>query len=204
MRALAANDPEVALELGERYLRGHGVERDPSSARRWLGHAARAGLVRGWTLLGQACWEGLSRPRDRARAVRLWRVAARQGDGDAWCHLGRAHEAGVELPPDPAQARSCFERAARLGQGDAALRLARPLLERDPEAALALLAPAVTCEHPGALFETAVCLRDGHGVARDWRRALQLFRLAQARGCDARVEIGTCRRLIRGQSGETP
>lgn len=193
---------EVLYDLGLRHFEGcAAIPRDPRAGLEWLERAARAGEARAILFLGVCRWNGDGVEQDRGQAVELYLRAARLRDDHAWYNLGLAYEQGEGVPRDLERARRCLSRAARLGNGRAACALAEGYLasgrEEDDRRALGLLAPAVAEEDPDALFLAAECARDGRGRAADLKDALRLFRLAQVRGRDARVEIGQVRRLLR-------
>lgn len=196
-------DPEVAYDLGLRWFEGcAALDRDVEQGLRWLRAAADAGEPRATLFLGVCYWNGEGVLLDRQQAVRLYLRAARRRDDHAWWNLALAFDLGEGVARDPARAERCLRRAARLGHGRAACLLAERTLDAtsgtpDERAAWEVLRTAVQEEDPDALFLAAQCTRDGRGRPADAREALRLFRLAQVRGRDARVEIGQLRRELR-------
>ena len=63
--------------LGEAYLRGHGIARDPAAGVRWLRQAADIGNTVAMRRLGEAYQKGDGVAKDEAEAQR-WLAKARQ------------------------------------------------------------------------------------------------------------------------------
>ena len=120
--------------LGELYMKGRGVARDPAEAVAWLKKAAAQGQVLAEVNLG-ACYEsGLGVPKDTAEAARWYRKAAEQGDPGAQRYLGDIYARGTGVSKDWKEAQSWYRRAAVQGDAQAASLLEMPESLRPPTA----------------------------------------------------------------------
>lgn len=208
LEALAADDPEVAHDLAVRLVEGVGLAPDVDAGLAWLRRSADAGYPAASTYLGVLAWYGEVVPKDRHGALEHYRRAADLGDPYGAANLGFAYMEGELIERDIERGLELVSRAAREGNAHAALWLsARHLegsagFEQDPAAARGVLQVCATVEEDGdVLFRLAELVRDGDGGEADPRRALELFRLAQINGRDARVEIGQLRRALRRSEG---
>ncbi|WP_422650805.1 hypothetical protein OJJOAM_003897 [Cupriavidus sp. H18C1] len=99
--------------LGQRYLHGAGVPRDPVRALHWIQSAADQGNAFGAYLLGWMYDAGNGVPQDSARAVALYREAAKKNLSAAEYALGVAYETGRGVETDYLLAMTWYRRAAR-------------------------------------------------------------------------------------------
>lgn len=115
MAAAKAGNAEAQNELGDRYLRGAGVDRDAAKAADWYRKAADQGYAPAQSMLGVLYLRGNGVPKDPAQALHWVRKAADQGNADAQSDLGIMYLQGLGPQQDDAQAVLWLRRAAELG-----------------------------------------------------------------------------------------
>ena len=137
-RAAEGGYPDSQWEMGQRYLRGKGVEKDLEKAVALLS-AAAAGDADRLSDLALLYHNGEFLPKDMA-AARLWyERAVAAGDGFSANELGRFYAHGwAHTPVDPVRAQSLYRLAANRGSWWGKFNLAMSLLT--PEATEAELA----------------------------------------------------------------
>jgi len=211
LEALAADDPEVAHDLGIRLVEGLGFAKDVPAGLGWLERSAAAAYAPACTYLGVLAWYGDVVPLDYGVALAWYRQAAELGDSYASANLGFALMEGEHVPRDEEGGVELVVEAARAGNARAASWVADRLLEgsggfeQDPAAARDVLAGCVAAEEDGdVLFRLAELVRDGIGGEPDLARAMELFQRAGFNGRDVRVELGQLRRAnLAGQDPES-
>jgi len=117
-------DAKAEARLALAFLRGQGVARDASAARRWSQAAAEAGDPVGEYLLGALYQQGEAVKADPARAFALFQAAAAKGNLKAMHNLAIAYAEGQGTAKDEAMAAQWFTRAAERGYVDSAFDLA--------------------------------------------------------------------------------
>lgn len=115
-------------DLGERYIEGYGVPRDPKQAEQWLRRAAAQHLPEAdyqlaLLYLGDTQSDGTVPPDPRQGIARL-RYAAVHGLAAAEARLGEAYLSGKNLPRDSVEAKYWLGLAAAKGDAAAQQRLA--------------------------------------------------------------------------------
>jgi uncharacterized protein len=97
--------------LGQMYLMGQGVLKDPDQAIKWFKASAAQGNADAQFYLGSYY---LLPQRDIAEGVKWLRLSAEQGHQDAQYLLGKAYVQGSkEFPPDPVQGEMWLRLAAK-------------------------------------------------------------------------------------------
>lgn len=91
-RAAEAGDAKMQRDLGNRYLHGIGVERDPVEARRWYVLAAGQGDGLAAYELGLIYENGLGVSSDKREAGRWFAIGARAGNAES---IAKAKKYGV-------------------------------------------------------------------------------------------------------------
>jgi TPR repeat protein len=112
MAAAKTGNAEAQNELGDRYLRGAGVDRDAAKAADWYRKAADQGYAPAQSMLGVLYLRGNGVPKDPAQALHWVRKAADQGNADAQSDLGIMYLQGLGPQQDDAQAVLWLRRAA--------------------------------------------------------------------------------------------
>lgn len=125
-------DANAAVNLGNLYMRGLGVEQDYARAYHWYDKAARQGNVAGQAKLGLMHYYGLGVKEDHAAAAEWFLKAAEQGDPEAALVLGELYNKGDGVTRQAAEAYLWYSVAADLGKKDAHDRRIRLLDEMSP------------------------------------------------------------------------
>ncbi len=174
---------------------------DPVEAARWLGAAARYGVVEAQNAYAQLLLDGRGVPRDANAASAWFEVAANAGSVDARNMLGRCHELGWGAPADPGRAAACYREAAEQGLDWAQYNLANLLargsgVARDRAAALAWYRRAAAQNHAKSLNLVGRFLEEGWSVPADPVAAREHYRRA-AEGGDFRGQFNHASSLLR-------
>ena len=123
--AALAGDPAAANIVGERYLSGKGVARNPKLAQHWLEVAANGGSAAAEFRLGVMFEKGDDGlPADRNQATTWYRKSAEHGNVQAMHNLAVLYAGQTEGTPDYATAAKWFEQAANYGLKDSQYNLA--------------------------------------------------------------------------------
>lgn len=101
--------------LGQLYLSGTTLPRDPAAAVRWLERAALGGDQHAQYRLGKLLLQGEEVPKDADGAVRWLTASAEQGSRYAQYALGKLFLLGKDVPEDRKAARQWFQKAAEQG-----------------------------------------------------------------------------------------
>lgn len=101
--------------LGNMYIQGSGVARDPSEAVKWWRKAAEQGKADAQYNVGIAYFSGEGAPKDPTEAVKWWRKAAEQGLAEAQNRLGWAYGIGFGIAEDQTKAAAWHRKAAEQG-----------------------------------------------------------------------------------------
>ncbi len=109
-----------AIQLGNNYLSGHGVNKDQKQAAYWYERAAEAGNPWAQKQIGFCYQVGIGVPRDPVRAVHWFQLAAAGGLVSARTDLGVAYLWGIGVPKDALMAADLFRGAAGKHDGRAA------------------------------------------------------------------------------------
>jgi len=128
--AAERGEAEAQLDLGTRYARGEGVDKNDAEAAKWLRKAADQGLARAQLDTGVLYATGRGVPRDATEAARWYRKAADQDLPQAQLNLGLAHDLGLGVRLDKAEAEIWWRTAAEQGETGAAKNLAQLRAQR--------------------------------------------------------------------------
>ena len=88
-RARAKGSPDEMLSIGNRYLRGIGVKRDPSKAVGWLKRSAELGNAKAQYALGILYNKGLGIPQNLIKAYKWFSLADIRGHHKASAYRGK-------------------------------------------------------------------------------------------------------------------
>jgi uncharacterized protein len=88
-------DPDAQFHLGQLYLNGEGVRKDPKLAVRWLALAANKGQYEAQATLGQILFRGENVPRRRPLGL-MWLTLASDGSRDRISWIAEAREAAFK------------------------------------------------------------------------------------------------------------
>ena len=119
---------DAQTEVGDLYLHGDGVPKDPAEALKWYRTAADRGDQRAQFQMGLMYFRGWGTPRDVGQAISWERKAADQPGPfgmDAEMSIAEIYRKGDGVPTDYAEAARWFRRAAQHGDPSANLSLAQ-------------------------------------------------------------------------------
>lgn len=179
--------PAGMAAMGAALLSGKGVEVDYVLGRELLEKADAKGIVMACERLGYVHEKGLGCDRDFALAKKYYERAAENGSALAVAELGGLYERGDGIEPDGEKAESLYLQAA---EDDCALALRRLADRRfarakdDParEEALSFCRRAVDQGDVESLVLLGMAYENGWGVAKDLKRAEELYLKAQKEG----------------------
>ncbi len=135
-----AGDADAQSTMGDLYMHGEGVPKDPVQAIAWYRKAAAQGQVVAEINLGVCYEKGVGVSPDLAEAVRWYRKAAEQGDPGAQRFLGDMYANGFGVAKDRKEAERWYAKAAARGDEKATSLLAVPdsMREGTPKSLMAL------------------------------------------------------------------
>ena len=122
--AALAGDPAAAYFVGDRYLKGAGIARDPAKASHWFEQSAKAGSALAEFKLGVMNEKGDGVAPDMPRAMDWYRASANHGNVQAMHNLAVLYTAQAGGAPDYPEAAKWFEQAANFGLKDSQYNLA--------------------------------------------------------------------------------
>lgn len=176
---LRKNSPEEETDQGIRILKRLAALPEPPAA------ALR--------MLADCHYEGRGVPRDTEEMLRLLRLAAKRGDAEALGKLAFCYEYGRGVESDLKKAENLYRLAALRGNAMSQFKyaefIANGTLTGNPDISKALpwYEAAVKQKNPQAAFRLGVFHLEGIGMAKDERKAAELF-LEAARQNYARAQ----------------
>ena len=184
--ALAAEQgvAQAQHEMGMRFATGQGVAADDGQACVWYARAAEQGHVDAQCSLAMCYLLGRGVAVDREKALALLQNAAIQGHSQAQWQLGKLYaDGGDGLARDARQAGLLFKKSANAGFAPAQATLGTLFAKAKKfERALEWWEKAADQGDPEALFNLALALRHGQGIAADPQRAFSLLLRAADEG----------------------
>ena len=189
LRELAENgSPSAQTELGHRYRRGEGVDREYREAATWFRRAAGQGFPPAQVAIGLAYYYGQGVPQDYRAAVAWYRFAAEQGYRDAQFSLGSVYaNGGTLVPPDDRESVKWYRLAANQEHAGAQHNLGMMYLEgrgvpQDDAAAVLWIRRAAELGEVKAQMGLGSLYELGQVVEEDLDEAAQWYRLAADQG----------------------
>jgi len=197
-------EARAQYDLAIRYLKGDGVEKDSTSAIKWLKKSAGQNFVSAQHELGILYREGRKVSADMDQAIEYLTLAAEQGNATAQYILGDIYQQGDGVAKDLAEAREWFELAA--GHGFQKAKEALKVLAKDEENDVSSLVipphaktetgrkksdTQPTDETPQAAYELGVKYLRGAGVSRSYKSAAKWFSQAAEQGhAESQYQLG--------------
>jgi len=198
-RFAAAGDPGALLEaarrgsssaqfeMGNLYMTGHGVGRDPVAAASWYRAAAQQAHAAAASNLGVLYANGWGVPLSDAEAVNWFRKAADAGDPGGENNLGSMYIAGRGVPQSDALGAKYILSAAEHGAPEAQYALGTLYangrgVPADDEQAVKWLKASATQGYAPAQVVLGKLYAAGAGVPRDYPEAYCWFAMAAASG----------------------
>lgn len=178
-RAAAAGSEYAEFKVAYGYDLGKGVRRNAGKAnelyRAFLEKVENA--VAAYNLAHNYYW-GYGTKVNYEQAVHYFRMAHRLGDHDAALWLGRCYADGLGVETDENEALHLFTEAAEHGNIRAMRELARVYYFREQNQKAAALWWRKGAEAGSAqcMFDYSLCLDEGHGVRRNYRKSLEWLR----------------------------
>lgn len=167
VRAANKGNLRGRTNLGNAFLLGEGVEKNPEEGVLWLRLAASMGWPHAINALGDAYLNGNGVDQNQNEAVELYRSAAGLGQTTAMANVGLAYLKGSGVAADPAVGLEWLERSRTLGNGFAPVYAGRFYLTgggdvgADPSRARTLFEDATRRGNALGYLELAKGWRDG-------------------------------------------
>lgn len=176
----AAGDVDAQVRMGNRYLAGVTVEKDPEEAKRWYLLAGGSGTADGFMALG-LYYSGACIPRDVPKAMEAYERAALLGHAGAQLNLGLFHWEGDGVPQDYAQAAKWVQMAADQGEAQGlflvgAMRFDALGMEQDLSGAISAYEAAAKKGWAPAMLNLGNMYLYGQGIQKDEMRATDYYR----------------------------
>jgi TPR repeat protein len=169
--------------LGQCFLNGRGINRDPQKAAVWIKQAAGSGDQIAQFTLGIMYTSGEGVKQNPTRAYKWYLEAAAQGHIAAMANIGVLHETGQGVKQNFREAFRWYEMAAKPGLPVAQCNLGQLYatgrgVKADPAKAAEWYLKAAQQGHAQAQFLLGTALYFGNGVKRDPVMAYQWICLA--------------------------
>jgi len=187
-RAAEQGHPVAQHNLGNHYLDGIGVPKDPAQGERWLTLSAEQGFMHAQYTLGLCYLKGNCGIAGNPDAGERWiRKAAEKGHGPALVVLAQLYSGPDFVPRDPAIVETLLLRAAEMKIVQAQYQIARMYrlgFLRSPEYAKAIewFEEAAEKKYAPAHVALAEMYAKGEGAAVDLPRAASLYLTAAELG----------------------
>lgn len=179
-KAAKHGNVKAMSSLGTRYCEGHGVSKDVREAVKWFERAIDAGDVNTMVLLAGKYQSGDGVEQDYKKATKLFRQAADAGEPNAMAFLGGNYRLGLGVSPNYQEAIRWYQRGVQTENGNPwfGRRMEIEGVEVDYEDALGLFRRAADKGSRSGMYGLGILYEKGLGVAKDVKRATQLYRQA--------------------------
>jgi|GEM_PF-774610 len=180
----ADHDPVAALGLGQAYMNGMEIGRDPRLAEQYLRKAVNADIPLACNELGTMYLSGAGVQRDQKLAFELFQRGANAGNGMAMLNLGSCYAKGFGVTRDPVRALEYYRRAeakkARMAKGYIAQAYFQGTgVEKNVAEAFRLANAAAKEDDPVACNLLGIIYMEGaEGISADLKLAEQYLRCA--------------------------
>lgn len=182
---LAENgNADAQVELGTRYFKGLGVDKNYKLSVDWYRIAAEQRDPRAQNALGIIYQNGLGVEKNEKEAIKWFRQAAANNYAAAQCNLGLAYEFGQGIEQNYSEAFNWYRKSAKLNNATAQFKvgfmydLGRGVKQNDTEAIL-WYEKAIKhsdnsiCDY--AKFNLGLMYLNGQGVEKNYSKAKELF-----------------------------
>ncbi|EPC01898.1 hypothetical protein L861_19800 [Litchfieldella anticariensis FP35 = DSM 16096] len=180
--------PESQYEIGTRYAKGEGVDKNPREALIWFKRAADKGHVKAQFEVGVMFAHGYGTIKKPAVAVRWFLKSADQGDDRAMFNLGYLYANGDDgVPQRGSEALKWYKSAYEAGNTKALYNLGSLFyygqgISVDREEAFKWYRKAAELLDANAQCKVGELYEHGDGVGRDLIEAEKWYRLAAEQG----------------------
>jgi TPR repeat protein len=177
----------AALENGDAYRLGRGVQLDYPEALKWYRKAAEYGNALAQFQLGFMLSQGQGAQQDYAEAAKWYRKAADQGYSPAQTNLGKLYQDGTGVPQDYSEAERWLRLAADQGDAIAQVKLGVAYQEakgvaQDYQEASRWFRLSADQGNLAAQLLLAGMYNRGQGVPQDYKESTRWYRLAAEQG----------------------
>ncbi len=201
LAAAEKGNVDAQSELGLKYFKGVGVEKDLTKAAYWFNKAAEQGDLSSQNNLGLMYINGLGVEKNPTVAAKWLQKAAKQGDSAAENNLAIMYINGTGVDKDTNKALELLKRAAGKGHKDAQYNLASmyykdPSLNNDYKIIVELLKKSALQGHVDAQYDLASMFYNGHGVKKDLENSVFWLKKAADQGDD---EASSTLRMVQNE-----
>ncbi len=203
-------DSDAQFELGYKYCRGEGVERDCAKALDWYEKSAAQNNAIAQNNLGVMYCIGEGVVQDYGKALEWFEKSAEQGDECAQLNLGCMYRDGKGVEQDYTKAFEWYEKSAEQGDECAQLNLGCMYrdgkgVEQDYTKAFEWLEKSAVQNNARAQNNLGMMYFDGEGVGQDYGKALEWFeKSASQNDSDAQYNLGCMYRDGKGVEQSYP
>lgn len=194
-KAAVQGYPNSILNLGIRYLLGHGVDKDVERAVQYFEEASELDYPDAYLFLGNSYWAGEGIAQDKGKAVWCYRKAADKGLADAQYYLGTSYFNGEGVAQDYKMAVYWYEKAAEQGHANAQNGLGNCFndgkgTEQDYSKAVFWYRKAAEQGDEIAQYNLGNRYKLGQGIKQDYSKAKYWYEKAAKKGdADAQVSL---------------
>ena len=184
--------------LGTRYYKGIGVEKDVNEAVSLFRSAANDGFAAAQFSLAMCYQAGEGVEENPEEAVKFYQLAAEQGHPLAQTYLGICYRDNIGVEKDLEKAVDWFKKAADQENPEAQFHLGLCYkngsgLSKNSNEAARLFQLADDQGNAEAQYHLGLCYETGEGVVKDQQRAVRLFQLSVEQGnANSQYRLGLC------------
>lgn len=181
LQAAQHGDANAQFQMGDLFMTGRGVTRDPAAAASWYRAAALQGHAVAAGNLGVLYANGWGLPQNDTEAVNWFQKAASAGDAGGENNLGSMYIAGRGVVQSDVLGAKWLSSAAQLGVPEAQYALGTLYangrgVPRDDAQALKWMKASAAQGYVPAQLVLGKMYEAGAGVARDYPEAMRIFR----------------------------
>jgi len=186
-KMVAKDNAETQFELGRRYAKGEGVEKNWHKAIQYFRKAAEQGHPQAQHELGSCYWSGLFVTQDKVEAAKWFRKAAEQGYANAQFDFGGCYFNGDGVQQNKTEATKWFRKAAERGHIQAQYILGQCYNEgvgvlQDKADAAKWFRKAAEQGYAEAQYDLGCAYSEGIGVQQSQTEAVKWYRKAAEQG----------------------
>ena len=174
--------------LGQCYLDGLGINKDPQKAFFWFSRAAEQMNHKALNSLGYCYENGIGTSRDEFQAYSFYKIAALKGHSAAFNNLANCYLDGIGTAVDSLKARAWFEKGAESGIRYSQTNVGYLYLyisgHEDYNKAFFWLSKAAEQDSPYALISLGFCYEKGWGVKPDHQKSQECYKKAYDLGLE--------------------
>ena len=191
-------DPEAQFQLGQKYCKGEGVEKNYLEALKWFRLSADLANADAICCWGCCLANGYGVDIDTVSAAKYYRMSAEKGNKRGQRALGRCYKNGLGVEKNYAEAAKWFYKAAEQGDAIAQLSLGYCYsegegVEQNIEEAVKWYRRAAEQGNDKAQYNLGLCYKNGEGLEQNMEEAVKWYRRAAEQGNpDAQHNLGYC------------